>query len=161
MTRKKAFQIAMAGEDTATLSRAQAMSRRLAAELEPELAMSSDAWRFQAFSNLQVLKEAARRAAKADVIIIAGNSAVEPPAHVKSWIESSLSQKRKGITAVVPFCHQQAETPPPASPLCAYLRRITARWGMDFLTKSAHGWQHNFEFLGESAPDVEEMLAAK
>jgi len=149
MTKSKAFQVAVAGEDTATLTRAQALSRRLAAELEPGLTMSSDAWRFQAFGNLQVLKEATKRAAKADVIIIAGNSAFEPPAQVKNWIESSLSQKRTGVTAVVPFCGQDDETPAPASPLCAYLRRITAQWGMDFLTKSADGWQHNFEFSAE------------
>ena len=158
MTRNKAFQIAVAGENTATLSRAQAVSNQLAVELEPELTVSSDAWRFQAFSNRQVLKEAARRAAKADVIIIAGNSAVEPPAHVKSWIESSLSQKRNGVTAVVPFCDEEEETPPAASPLCAYLRRMTARWGMDFLTKSADGWQHNFEFSAEPATGPAKIL---
>jgi len=150
MTKNQPFQIAVAGEDTAAISRAHKLSRQLAAELEPELKMRSEAWRFQAFGDLEVLKGAARRAAKADVIIVASNSAVEPPAHVKSWIESSLSQKKKGMTAVVPLCDQEDETPHPESPLCAYLRRITVRWGMDFLTKSEAGWQHNFEFSAES-----------
>jgi len=146
----QAFQIAVAGEDTAAISRAQKLSRRLAAELEPELKLRSDAWRFQAFGDYDVLKGAAKRAAKADVIIVAGNSAVEPPDQVKSWIESSLSQKKKGMTAVVPLCNQEGETPHSESPLSAYLRRITVKWGMDFLTRSADGWQHNFEFSADS-----------
>ena len=59
--------------------------------LKPELKMRSDAWRFQAFGDHEVLKGAAKRAAKADVIIVAGNSAVEPPDYVKSWIEPDPS----------------------------------------------------------------------
>ena len=154
MTKNQAFQIAVAGKDTAAISRAQELSRQLAAELEPDLQLKSEAWRFEVFGDLQVLKAAAKRAAKADVIIVAGNSAIEPPAHVKSWIEQSLSQKRKGMTAVVPFCVQEDDTPHPASPLCAYLRQITVKWGMDFLTRSEDGWQHNFEFAAASGTTV-------
>jgi hypothetical protein len=152
MTNTKAFQVAVAGSDDATITRAQRLSRQLAAELEPDLALNSYVWSFQSFADQQVLKDAARRASKADVIIIAGNSASEPPPPVKKWIEASLAQKRKGVTAVVPYCGEEGDTPSAESPLCSYLRRITTRWGMDFLTKSPVGWQHNFEFLGGS-PD--------
>ena len=161
MTKNQAFQIAVAGEDTAAISRAQKLSRQLAAELAPELEMRSDAWKFQAFGDLQVLKDAARRAAKADMIIVAGNGAAEPPTPVKSWIESSLSQNRKGMTVVVPLCGEEGETAPAASPLHVYLQRITVKWGMDFLTRSTDGWQHNFEFSAECLANPTEPSGLK
>ena len=151
MTKNKAFQVTVAGTDTATISRAQKLSRQLAAELQPDLTMNSEVLRFRSFGDDQVLKESARRASKADMIIIAADSAAEPPSRVKEWIETSLSQKRKGVTSVVPYCGQEQDTAPASSPLCSYLRRVTAQWGMDFLTRSSEGWQHNFEFVGDRA----------
>ena len=147
MKRNHAFKIVVAGEDFGAVLRAQALSRRLAAELKPAFAISSDAWKFEALDNSRTGEVAAKGAAKADMVIIAAGGAVEPPAHVKSWIESWLPRKRKAVTALVALCDPEDKIPNESSPLCAYLRRIARKGDMDFLTNSAHGWQHDFEFL--------------
>ena len=111
MTRNHALKIVVAGEDFAAILLAQELSRRLAAELKPESGISSDAWKFESLGNPQVGKEAAKGAAKADIVIIAADGNVEPPAHVKSWIESWLPRKRKGVTAWVALLDHAERAP--------------------------------------------------
>jgi hypothetical protein len=145
MNPKHAFRIVVAGEDFGAVLYAQELSGRLAAELEPALEISSDAWKFEALSNPQAGKQAAHGACKADMVIIAADGAVEPPAHVKSWIESWMPRKRKRSSALVALIDHEDHTPYARSPLCAYLRRIARKGGMDFLTNSANCRQHDFE----------------
>jgi hypothetical protein len=137
-----AFKIVAVGEDFAAVMRAQELSKRLAADLEPEFGLSSDAWKFEALDNSQTGSEAAREAAEADMIIIAASGAFELPVQVKSWIESWLPRKRKGVTTLVALRDDEDETPYESSPLCAYLQGIAREWGLEFFSNSADWWQH-------------------
>jgi len=144
------FKIVAAGEDFGAVLHAQALSRRLAAEMKPAFEVSSDAWKFEALGDPQSGEAAAKRAAQADMVIIAAGGALEPPAHVKSWIESWLPRKPNRVATLVALLGYEDKTPHRSSPLCAYLRRMTRKWGMEFLTNSADGRQHSFEFAAEA-----------
>jgi hypothetical protein len=150
MKRNHAFKIVVAGEDFGAVLHAQEVSRQLAAELKPGVEISNDAWKFETLGNPQAGKAAAKEAAKADMVIIAAGGAAEPPAHVKSWIKSWLPQKRKGVAALVALLGHEDKTLHKSSPLCTYLRRIAGKWGMEFLTNSVDGSQHNFELPAET-----------
>jgi hypothetical protein len=45
------------------------------------------------------------------------------------------------VTALVALTDQEGKTPRESSPLCAYLRRIARKWGMDFFSNSAAWWK--------------------
>ena len=151
MTKNHPFKIVVAGEDFGAVLRAQALTTQLAAGLKPEFEISNEVWKFESLDNLQMGKEAADGAAKADMVIIAGDGAAEPPTHIKSWIESWLPRKRKGLTALFALLDHEDNAPHESSPLYAYLRRTARKWGMKFLTNSADGWQRNFGFPAEAS----------
>lgn len=144
MTKNQPFKIVAVGEDFAAVMLAQELSRRLAAGVKPGVEISSDAWKFEALENLQTGKQAAKGAARADMVIIAASGAEEPPAHVKGWIESWLPRKQKSPTALVALLDDEGETPFKSSALCSYLRRIACEWGMDFFSNSGEWFQQHF-----------------
>jgi len=137
-----AFKILTVGEDFAAVMRAQELSRQLAVDLEPDFALSSDAWKFETLDNLRLGTEAAKAAAEADMIIIAASGEYELPAQVKNWFERWLPLKRKGVTALVALRDDHDQTFYENSPLCAYLRWVARKWGLDFFSNSAEWWQH-------------------
>ena len=139
--RNQAFKIVALGEDFVAVMHAQELTRRLAAELEPEFEISTDAWKFEMLDNMPLGREAARGVARADMIIIAASGAFEPPARVKRWLESRLPQKKTGATALIALPDHQNEALSKSSPLSAYMRRIARKWGMDFFSHPADWWK--------------------
>jgi hypothetical protein len=162
-SKKPAFRIVAVGEDFAAVMRAQERSKQLAADLEPEFGLSSDAWKFDALDNSQLGRAAAREAAGADMIIIAANGDFEPPAQVKSWFECWVPQKRKGVTALtalIALRDHEDNTPYESSPLCAYLGRIARKWGMGFFSTSSDWWQH-LEATAESPRAIDRKRSVR
>jgi len=152
MTRNQTFKIVVAGEDFVAVMRGQVLARRLAAELNPQFEVSTDAWKFEDLSNHKVSEAAARGIAEADIIIIAASADDELPANVKSWIENSLPQKRKGVSALVAACDCETGTPHDSCALSACLQRIAYEREMDFFMQSANGARPGFKFTAERLP---------
>src|ERR1041385_3264211 len=81
--------------------RAQNVSQRLAAELDADFEISREVWGFELLSHPQLRQEAAAAAAEADLVVVSVSGAAELPAHVRSWVESWVAEKRGGLSALV------------------------------------------------------------
>lgn len=157
MVKKQAFKIVAAGEHFAAVMRAQELSKRLATELAPQFAISSNAWKFEALGNAKSAKAAAASAAKADMVIIAASGENEPPAVVKNWIKSWLPRKHKGTTALIALLDHEDDALHKSSPLCAYLRKAAKKTDMNFISNSAGWWQQYLESAAETTPSRSEF----
>jgi hypothetical protein len=151
MAKKHELKIVTVGEHFASVNRGQKLSERLVAELEPGIAISSEAWKFETLGVPSVGRKAAQKAAGADLIIIAASGAAEPPAHVQNWIKSWLPKKRAGASALVALPDYEDQRPRKKSPLCEYLRKIAGKWGLDFFSSSGNGWPPYFELEAQAS----------
>jgi hypothetical protein len=140
MAKMNAVKIVAAGEDFAAVLHAQALSKRLADGLKPKVTVNSAAWKFAALDDVQVGRMAAKKAAKADMVIIAASAAAELPAHVKNWIEAFLSRKRKAATALVALLQPENRGRHEPSPFHTYLQQLAEKWRVDFFSNAVY-WQ--------------------
>src|SRR5689334_9295160 len=116
--------IVVAYENFSAATSAQHVTQRLAAELDEDFEISREVWGFELLSHPQLRQEAAAEAAEADVIVVSVSGAVELPAHVQTWVESWVTEKRGGLSALVALVDWRRATRTEPPPLCSYLREV-------------------------------------
>jgi hypothetical protein len=162
MERNPAFKIVIAYENLAAGLRAKEMTERLAAQLESELEVKSDLWKFEMLDHPQLRGHAATAAAAADMVVVSTGRSDELPAHVQTWIDDWLPLKKGGVTALVALVDPATESPGKPSRLCAYLRQVAEEGGMDFFSQPAVSrrgrWDDSFATLQPWAKDSSLVL---
>ena len=138
ITRYSVLKIIIVHEDLIAGIEAAAVLRRLAAQLEAEFELKSDAWqidnglwKFEMLHDPELWTQAAAEAIAADMIIISVCDA-ELPASVRDWLDSVLPLKEGRPAALVALLDpgDNASGAPPRS--AAYLRRLAEQYGLDF-----------------------------
>jgi hypothetical protein len=119
--------------------RAQEALEWLTFTLGFDLNVCKSSWSFNSLERLDVRSMSMRRAAAADVVIIAGSEDKPLPDHVRLWLDSSLQQQHAG-RAVLVALHDEIQTSPYHScPLCSCLESLADRWKTEFIS------QHEFD----------------
>ncbi len=136
--RNPVLKIVIAYEDLANGIEATAMLSRLAAQLETEFQIKSDAWqidnsvwKFELLRDPELRKQAAAEAVAADMIILSVCNA-RLPASVSDWIESVLPMKEGRPAALVALFDGENDTSGEPPRPEAYLRRLAEQNGLDF-----------------------------
>lgn len=138
------FLTVIAYEDPACVQRAQATLDRLVAQLSLPGLLNRSMWPFEKLQVLEVRREAAAMAARADLVLVAARCSTHLPEVVKNWIWSwlPLRQARGGALALT--FEDCAEclgiSDRPESPICAAMRRAAALGRMDVVC-SRSNWQ--------------------
>ena len=96
-----------------------------------------DWWSFQLLSRPELASEAAEKAANADVVIFAMDSAGDLPNEIKMWIERWLNKRGEREGAVVGLLNCEDGRHEMASFREIYLRHAARRAGMDYLSHCA------------------------
>jgi hypothetical protein len=94
-------------------------------------------WSFQHLGHIQHAGEALQKAAKADVVVFAMNSAGDLPDEIKMWIEHWLNRRGEREGALVGLLNREDGILEMASFREIYLRHAARRAGMDYLSHSA------------------------
>jgi hypothetical protein len=142
------LKIVIAHEDLVTGIEAAAVLRRLAAQIESEFSIKSDAWqigsslwKFEMLQEPELREQALAEAVAADMIIISVGTRL--PACVMQWIEKALPMKKGGPAALValldrvnPFCETEAFCPE------TYFRRLAGQYGLDFFCNTDDQTRH-------------------
>jgi hypothetical protein len=118
------FRIVIAYEHFNAGMRAKRLTDRMAAQLHPQIAISTDAWKFELLGDAHLKELAGCSAAEADMLIIAANGNTELPAHVTQWIEQWAFRERNEAGALVALHNLEQKTVAELPPLRASLRRI-------------------------------------
>ena len=129
------FKILIAHESLQRGIRAHEMVTRLRAQIPEELAMECEAWKFDWLARPQLRARAASAASSADMIIISAHSAVDLPAHVKTWIQDWLPNRKSGTAALVAMFDGQ-EPSSQSALLHANLLQMAMEGSMDFFWKN-------------------------
>ncbi len=99
-----------------------------------DLKVCSCAWSFDSLERLDVRSMSMRKAADADMIIIAGSEDKPLPDHIRRWLDSILQQQHHG-RAVLVALHDEFQTSSYHScPLCSYLENLADRWQTEFIS---------------------------
>lgn len=145
-------------EDTATRKNAVEFCDRMVKKFWAECEFDIQWWAFANLEEQAVAKEATKKAAEADVVVLACGPERELPSHVESWIENWVSQRgdREGSLASL------IEPDFGATDKHVYLRAVAHRAGMDYLTEVPQEFAHRFpdslESYSERASQVTGVL---
>lgn len=141
-------------ESAETLEHAQSLCDRIISEMWAEMDMEIHRWPFTVLAGDPTSAEAARKAAGADVVVVAANGVGEFSPDFVAWTEQfvALRQKHEGalVGLLVPDTGKGAGT----SPRDVHLHGLALRAGMDYLKhlpNSPHG----------SIPDMVEWCASR
>ncbi len=133
---RSSFKIFVLYEDTLTGMRANAVLGRLTDQLEVMSEIENQAWKFDSLSHPELWDQASAQAAAAEMIVVSacGNNLL--PSYVKDLIEEALSGRQRRKAAVVALLDWEQELSHHPSVLCASLRQLTEKWGMDFFSNT-------------------------
>ena len=145
--RKLAIKIVIASEDARNAARARELSEKLARELRPAMEITSEVWRFNFLRHEDVRNVALASVAEADIVVIAAHDDGELPECVKMWIEDWVPLTRNGPTVLLALLDRYVEMPGNSGSLCAFLRRIARRAGMDFYLKAGDESEPDFRHI--------------
>jgi hypothetical protein len=110
--------------------------------------------RFKYLADPEIAMESAHKAAQADLILLAPQSAVLPT-YVQGWFEGWLPNRDAGDGALV-LVQSSAKEASQSIPLRYYLRQTARRARLDYLRLSAPGTIAGFSL---SQPELSELLA--
>ena len=131
---KPQFNVVIAYEDFAAGLHAQETCDFLARNLERELTLDSQMWKFDVLGNPKLREMATRDAAEADLIMISTHGDGDLPQEVKDWIDEWTGQLSSAIALVKltdrnPCCHPDDDV------IRSYLQSVAQRAGMDFFAQ--------------------------
>src|SRR5258708_1610692 len=95
------FRIVIAYDHFNAGTRAKKMTDRMAAQLNPQVAIKTDAWKFELLGDSGLQELADISVAEADMLIIAATGDADLPSHVAQWIEKWASRPGGEALALV------------------------------------------------------------
>jgi hypothetical protein len=131
---KPRFNVVIAYEDFAAGRHAQLTCDILARNLERELTLDSQMWKFDVLGNPQLREMATRDAAEADLIMIATRGEGDLPREVKVWIDDWTGRLCNAM-ALVKLTDRNRGCGPDDDMIRAYLESVARRTGMDFFAQ--------------------------
>jgi hypothetical protein len=131
---KPQFNVVIAYEDFATGRHAQETFDFLARNLEPELILDSQMWKFDVLGNAKLREMATRDAAEADLIMISTHGEGDLPPEVKGWVDEWIGRLCSAM-ALVKLTDRHLGGHPQDDVIRAYLQTVAHRAGMDFFAQ--------------------------
>jgi hypothetical protein len=132
MDRSFVFRIVIAYEDFDTGTRATMMTKRLAAQLPPEIGLATDAWKFELIGDPHLCELARKSATDANMLIISVTGNSELPADISEWLENWALRERNQPVALVALHNLEPQALDESPPLRTYLRRVAEQGNMHF-----------------------------
>ena len=126
---REVFSVFVVYEDVTTRNRAIRISQRLLNKFGLELSIDFSWWKFLYLEERNLAALASKNAAEADVIIVSAGAGEGLPWAVKHWIESWVSRKRNGPSALVALIVPANGPADEVTPRHLYLKNIAHRPG--------------------------------
>lgn len=119
-------------------------------------------WSFAQLRSSRAAREAAAKAAEANLILMVTRPGTKLPDHVWAWIESWLPSRSEREGALVSLQRPAIAGGAESSGTVLYLRDVAHRAGMDFLTELPHTLVHSMpeslDSFSERANQVTSVL---
>ncbi|MEW6305958.1 MAG: hypothetical protein AB1705_20985 [Verrucomicrobiota bacterium] len=129
---KPQFNIVLAYADMETAKRGKQVHDRLVAELGNECTFILRLWKFDVLRDAKLRAQAAKEAADANMLIISTHGGRDLPRAVKSWVRTSLKEKRESPAALVALLEGRNDPPKGPRSVRAYLCKQAVRHKLDF-----------------------------
>jgi hypothetical protein len=127
------FKIVQLHDDPASAVRGASVLERLAGPMQEERdKLDTAMWKFEVLSQPEVREQATSQIREANMIMICADVDGELPEHVKSWIESVLSQRPDREAAIVALLNWQPGSGDELPRWGHYLRNLAESAGLDF-----------------------------
>src|SRR6185436_6173474 len=114
--------------------RAREVLRRINTRSQLGLAIHSDAWNFEGLQRAELRDHAARQAAEADMVLLAGQNPDQLPRHVRDWLQGWLPQRKEHAAAFVAIFEDPAH--PEQTSYRAWLLEMAERGNTDLFWQS-------------------------
>ncbi len=132
----EACSIVLVYADVATGARALRVFDRATSRFKSEIDFKVSSWGFDALRDPRVAEVAAKAAADADVVIVAGTTGSKLPDAAHAWLQAWPPLRRHQPGALVALFSGFDPAGFSPAPTRDYLRDLARRAGMDFLTPS-------------------------
>lgn len=143
-------------EDEATFLRADTICHDLIREFhDAELDCFWVA--FRGLANAMLARDAAEKAAEADLIVFSAHAGPRLPEQVEQWIESWLPHKNLEETALAALVGLATDGKKGVTPIHTYLQEVAARRHMDFIPQVIAADTQGPGSAGERPPDAYEI----
>lgn len=120
-------------EDDFSRERARGVCERLIRSFWEQVEFEVSWWRFRYLTDADISQAAARAATQADIVIIAAQAGHELPAPIRNWMEKWITHRTAHESVLVALLGTASGWAADRLPVCAYLRTVAQRAGMDFL----------------------------
>jgi hypothetical protein len=141
---KAAWSVVVVYEDAATRGRAVSFCDQLVSRFWAGFAFELAWWAFAQLEEAITAKEAAEKAARADLLVFAANPEGDFPQTVKAWVEAWLSQRGEREGLLVGLLEPVAGTTGWEGPKHHYLRKAAHHGALDYLTEVPQDISHSF-----------------
>jgi hypothetical protein len=119
-------------------------------------------WAFALLDQAVAAKDAAEKAAQADLIVFSASPEGDFPLPVKAWVETWLNQRGEREGMLVGLMEQAAGAGDPRGQKHHFLRKAALHGAMDYLTKVPQGMAFSipdsFDSYTERADQVTSLL---
>jgi hypothetical protein len=131
---KTAWSVVVVYEDAATRERGVTFCDQLVGRFWAKCEFEVSWWPFAVLDQAPAAKEAAERAAQADLIILSATPDGDFPLHVKGWVETWLNERGDREGMLVGLMAPSEKSPGGEGQKHYYLRNAAHRGAMDYLT---------------------------
>ncbi len=156
------FSAAVLYEDLVTRDRAMEICGRLVHKFWADVEFEFSWWRFDFLNDSALAGDAARLAARSELVLLAAHASRELPTMVTNWIGSWLPIREPGFGVLVAMIGTEADQLKGLSPIHVYLREVAQRANMDYLPQVIDASQGQFdasiETLSKRAEQVTSLL---
>lgn len=141
------FHIVIIYENFTAGIRAQETAERLANQLQSDVEISVELWKFDLLAYPSTCSQAARDIATADMVVVSTDSRDKLPPYVREWLETALPIGQSNPRALVAIVGEdEAGITWETTEACDYLRQLAHKMGMDFFCNG-----------DETLPDLEQL----
>jgi hypothetical protein len=125
-------------EDTTSRAAAMEVCQRLRKQLQAEMQLSFDFWKFKYLGEPELARRASEAAARAEVVIFCTHGGALPPG-VEMWLQNSVKGRTKTDGALVLVLAEPFNPPSANGRLVSSLQAAAAEAHMDFLPLLPYG----------------------
>jgi hypothetical protein len=136
---KASWSVVVVYEDPTARERAVTFCDQLVSRFWAKCEFNVGWWPFDLLGQEVAAREAAERAAQADVIVFAANPEGDFPSPVKAWVEAWLNQRSDREGMLVGLLEQCAGAGDQERQKHLYLRQAARHGAMDYLTQVPQG----------------------
>ena len=162
LTTAETWSVVVVCEDAATHAHALEVCDHFMKSYWTEVEFEFSWWLFAGLHDPEKASAAARAAADADLIVFATHPEGDVPRVVKEWVEAWLAQRGEREGALIGLVRAAAGTQSSTSPKNLYLREVSHRAKMDFLSempRSVPGMiPHDADTVAQRAGQVTTVL---